>query len=62
MLFGNSRKSQVAVIPHGVDLEGDGFAPYDGPLVCLSKAKRWRPEHVFDKDHKCIFCQKWRDG
>lgn len=36
----------------------DQFASYRGPQVCQSTSGRWRPEHEWDKDDQCVFCNK----
>jgi hypothetical protein len=33
-----------------------GWAPLAGQKVCRDAAGRWRPEHTWDNDGRCIFC------
>jgi hypothetical protein len=50
------------LIPQTEECEAE-WAPLEGDKVCQDRAQRWRQEHSWDKDGRCIFCcaHHWSD-
>ena len=58
MIIFRRKVSRASFVRLPAALSHDEFAPYNGLRVCLSSSGRWRPNHIPDKDGRCILCGK----